>query len=375
MRIAMVSPGYPPAPGGVETVVAQTARALARAGVLVEVLAQEPRRDLPAVRVEDGVVVRRFRSNRAGTYRVSPGLYRYLARHHGGFDVVHGHSYHALTGVAAGLALRAGRRRTPYVVTPHYHGTGHTVVRAALHRAYAPLGRAAMEASHAVVCVSRPEADLVSAHFPKAAGKISVIPNAVDRAVLRSALPLEGQPPTILSVGRLEPYKRVDRLIAAFAALADRGSPGQLVVIGAGPDRSRLEELARRSGHAGRVRFLGRVDDGELRRWLRTAAVLCSLSEHEAYGLAPAEALVAGARVVLSDIPAHRELATADAARLVGGARGGALGDGELTGALTAALTDGRASSDPAILTWEDVAEQLIDIYRRTGSAGRGRTA
>lgn len=368
MKIAIVTPGYPPAPGGVENVVGHTARALVRAGVSVEVLAQERRRDLPSVSTEDGVLVRRFTSNQASTYRIAPLLYGYLARASSRYDLVHGHSYHALTGVAAALSLAARRNSTPYVFTPHYHGTGHTRARVLLHHLYGPVGKRALEASRAVVCVSRPEAELLGADFPTVARKITVIPNAVDQAAIRAASPIEDEPPTVISVGRLEPYKRVDLLIEAFgrSGLPATGQAPQLVVIGTGPDRSRLETVAAQAGLAHRVRFLGRVDDETLHRWLRTARVLCSLSDHEAYGLAPAEALVAGARVVLSDIPAHRAWATSAGVRIVDTMAGSA----ETAAALTDALDAPSAAGGVTIPGWDEIAAHLIDVYERAASNG-----
>ena len=318
MKIAIVSPGYPPAPGGVESVVAHSARALVRAGFEVEVLAQERRTDLPRIDSDQGVLVRRFRTNQAENFRIAPGLYRHLARHVAEYDVVHGHSYHALVGVAAALVTKRRGRSTPFVLSPHFHGTGHTEARALMHRLYTPWGHAAVARSEAVVCVSPSEAELFVSSFPKAVNKISVIPNAVDADAVRAARPFVGEAPAVLSVGRLETYKRVDRLIRAFGVLSRNGAVLlQLVIIGTGPDRARLEALASDLCPAGSVRFLGRVEDAELHRWLRTASVLCSLSEHEAYGLAPAEALAAGARVVLSDIPAHTQFTATGRADLV----------------------------------------------------------
>ncbi|HET9167978.1 MAG TPA: glycosyltransferase [Actinospica sp.] len=370
MRIAIVGPGYPPAPGGVEAVVAHSARALARAGHEVEVLAQERNGDLPDVETESGVVVRRFRSNRAENLRLAPGLYSHLAKHAAEYDVVHGHSYHALVGVGAALVTARRASGVPYVLSPHFHGTGHTEARALLHRLYTPVGRAAVAASRSIVCVSPSEADLFRSRFPKAVSKISVIPNAVDTDTLRAAAPLVGEAPTVLSVGRLETYKRVDRLIAAFGVLArDGAAPPRLVVIGTGPDRARLEALAADACPAGAVRFLGRVEDAELHRWLRTASVLCSLSEHEAYGLAPAEALAAGARVVLSDIPAHRQFTASGYATLVpADADAPALAD-ELAGALAADRQPADAPSP--VPNWDEVAASLADLYRSLAAAER----
>ncbi|HEX4720986.1 MAG TPA: glycosyltransferase family 4 protein [Pseudonocardiaceae bacterium] len=342
MRIGIVSPGYPPTTGGIEVVVARTARALARAGHTVEVLAAERRRDLPPVSDDDGVVVRRFRSTRSTNFPVAPGLWRHVH----GYDVLHGHGYHTLAALGAAVAAP----RTRFVFSPHYHGTGHSPARAALHVAYRPIGRYGFRRAATVVCVSRAEADLVRTHFPFAADRIRVVPNAVDVTAIQAAARFPGNVPVVLSVGRLERYKRVDRLIRAFALMPE---PAELVIIGDGPDRDRLAELARGKD----IRLLGRVSDDELHRWYRTAGVVASLSEHEAFGLTVAEAIAAGSHVVLSDIPAHREfgvdeLVPADAT------------DAEVATALTRALT-GPVPPAVEIPSWDDVAAELVTLYEK----------
>jgi glycosyltransferase involved in cell wall biosynthesis len=369
MRIAIVSPGFPPAPGGVESVVAHSARALVRAGFDVEVLAQERRGDLPKTDDDQGVLVRRFRSNQAENFRIAPGLYAHLARHASEYDVVHGHSYHALVGVGSALVTSRRGLGVPFVLSPHFHGTGHTEARALLHRLYTPVGRATVAASRSVVCVSPSEADLFVSRFPKAVSKISVIPNAVDTDTLRAARPFVGEPPTVLSVGRLETYKRLDRLIGAFGRLTRNavGTAPQLIVIGTGPDRARLESLAATACPAGTVRFLGRVEDADLHRWLRTASVLCSLSEHEAYGLAPAEALAAGARVVLSDIPAHTQFTASGRATLVPSTADDVSLADELTRALDAGPLPSNAPSP--VPNWDEIARRLAALYNSLTSA------
>src|SRR6266508_4635535 len=64
----------------------------------------------------------------------------------------------------------------------------------------------------------------------------------------------------ILSVNRLDRAKRIDLLVEAAAARADL----KVVVAGDGPDRQRLEGIARNRGLDGRIRFAGRVSDDEL---------------------------------------------------------------------------------------------------------------
>lgn len=345
-------------------VVAHTARALARTGASVEVLAQERGRALPQVADEGGVIVRRFPATSSAAYPVAPGLWRHLREHQAQYDIVHGHNYHCVAAAGAALALR-GRQRPGFVFSPHYHGGGHTALSSLMHRAYRPVGRRAIARAAAVVCVSRAEAELVLDHFPSAASRISVIPNGVDASRLAGAEPWPAQPPTILSVGRLERYKRVDRLVAALRSVPE---PTRLVVIGDGPERARLETLTTDLGIAERIRFLGRISDADLARWLRTAQVFCSLSEHEAFGLAPAEALAAGATVVLSDIPAHAELASDGPATLIGPDDN----DAHLAAALIRALERGRRDPRPSAPDWDHVAGVLHDVYGRILAAGPG---
>ncbi|MEK8227828.1 glycosyltransferase [Oerskovia sp. M15] len=100
------------------------------------------------------------------------------------------------------------------------------------------------------------------------------------------------EPGFLLCVARLLPYKNVDVLIEA-ARLADR----QLVIVGDGPDRVRLEGLAARGGQPpdggarrrarGRregSRLLGRVDDPEL-RWLYRHCAMLVAASYEDFGL------------------------------------------------------------------------------------------
>lgn len=141
-----------------------------------------------------------------------------------------------------------------------------------------------------------------------------------------------------LVVAALVPYKRVDHAIEACAAL---GRP--LRIVGDGPDRRRLERLARRCG--ARVDFLGRVSSRDLPAvYARARAFL--FPGVEDFGIAPLESLAAGRPVVA--------LAEGGALETVGpGARYGVLYEEATPAGLAAALRelDARlASFDPAAL-------------------------
>lgn len=298
----MLSPGYAPDPGGVETVVTELSRAMTRLGVDVEVWAHG--RDLRDVQLSDhdGVVVRRFPAKGSARYPVSTDLWRHAANSARDFDVVHGHSFHSVA------ALGLLRQREPFVFTSHYHGVGHTRVAQALHTVYRPVGRRLVERASAVVAVSSAEAGLLRRDFPAASGRVHVIHHGVDSDRLGAAVPLAEPWPVALVLGRLEPYKRVDRVIDAFHRTS---SVGRLVILGDGPDRSRLESCAAAGPRTADISFLGRVGQREADRWLRTARLVVNMSEREAFGLVAWEGAAAGARVLLSDIPAHREVAAA----------------------------------------------------------------
>jgi glycosyltransferase involved in cell wall biosynthesis len=302
------------------------------------------------------VLVRRFPLTvSAANYRFSVALWHWLRAHAGQYDVLHAHSYHALAALPAALT-----NDTPLVFTPHYHGTGHSLLRSALHPIYRPVGRRIVTRSDRIICVTRAERELVVRHFPEAAERTVVIPNGTDPI---RVVETTGEQPgrSILCVGRLERYKRVDRVIRAMVHLpADH----RLDVVGAGPAREELEHLAGRLGLAGRrVVFHGRLSDDAFAVRMAVAAAAVSASAHEAFGMAMADALTAGIPAVASFIPAHRELAAM-------------AGDGvplwlvnpddevALADALRVAVRTRRVThGSNALPTWSDVVLSTREVY------------
>jgi glycosyltransferase involved in cell wall biosynthesis len=194
----------------------------------------------------------------------------------------------------------------PLVFTPHFHAVGHTRAASALHIVYDPLASLLFRRADKVTCVSLAESELLLQRYPSVESRLSIVPLGVDTQEILAAEPVETDRPVVLIAGRLEPYKRVDTAIAAFASMRQ---DARLVVCGTGSHRPALERLVGELGIASRVSFRGQVSDVELRRWQRTATSTLSLSAREAFGLVLLEAAVAGSRVVASDIPAHAELA------------------------------------------------------------------
>lgn len=137
--------------------------------------------------------------------------------------------------------------------------------------------------------------------------RITVIPNGID---LARYTPVEGAKtvsPTLLFVGRLKEYKRVDLVIEAVARLAALGIEVELVVSGKGDQAESLRRLAGRLGVAERVRFAGFVSEDEKVDLLRRAWVHVLTSPKEGWGITILEAAACGTPSVASDAPGLRE--------------------------------------------------------------------
>ncbi|MGH3994431.1 MAG: glycosyltransferase family 4 protein, partial [Pseudonocardiaceae bacterium] len=99
-------------------------------------------------------------------------------------------------------------------------------------------------------------------------------------------------------VARLTPQKRVSLAIETVAFLASCGHELPLTVVGDGPERAALGRQVERLGIGPFVRFAGSVPSAEVRTHLAHADVMIFPAQGEGFGLAAAEALMAGVPVV-----------------------------------------------------------------------------
>jgi glycosyltransferase involved in cell wall biosynthesis len=365
MRIAIVCAHYAPFAGGVESHVEEIAKRLADRGETVEILTHHDDPGLPDTESREGVLVRRHRVPVPSQhFPISPAVWATLLRHRQRYDVVHAHGYHSVAPLAAAMA-----GVSPLVFTPHYHGTGHSPLRKAIHVPYRAAGAAIAARSRRIICVSRAEADLFLKHFPSARPRVTVIPNGADLDRITAAEPFPDEGPLVVTGGRLQSYKQIDRIVEAMALTP----PGlRLVVTGDGPERAALEALAEQRGVQAKVRFIGRVETDLLYRCYASADVFCSMSSNEAMPVTILELLAAGARVVASDIPAHRDIRdrTAGAITLVPLDADPAV----LAGALGHALNESPVPVQQ-IPTWDEVTTRTLDVYRELTGAQSARAA
>jgi glycosyltransferase involved in cell wall biosynthesis len=160
-----------------------------------------------------------------------------------------------------------------------------------------------------VITISKSSAAGLRAHG--LSGPIAIIPMATDFASEPALPPLAEKEAewTLVTLGRVVPSKRVDHVIRALRHLLDQGLPVRLWVVGfASPQyQANLVRLAARLDLAGRVTFLGRVDDSQKRAILRRAHVLAACSVREGWGLMVAEANAVGTPAVVYDVPGLRD--------------------------------------------------------------------
>lgn len=132
--------------------------------------------------------------------------------------------------------------------------------------------------------------------------KCVVIPFGFDPARFGPAVPSRSDGvPTVLFVGRLVEYKGVDVLLRALAGLEGV----RAVLVGDGPRRDALQELAADLGIADRVIFAGEVTDEQMSELYASCDlfVLPSVTRAEAFGVVQLEAMAAGKAVVSTAVP------------------------------------------------------------------------
>jgi glycosyltransferase involved in cell wall biosynthesis len=199
----------------------------------------------------------------------------------------------------------------------------------------------------ALASTSRAMAQQVRRLWPDA-GDIAITPFGVDLQRFVPA-PRAPGPVTIGTVKTLAPAYGIDVLLQAFARIA-AGSDTRLLIVGDGPQRAELQQLAQQWHIADRVQWAGPVPHADVPAWLQRLDVYVAASRQESFGVAAVEAMACGVPVVVSD-----------------------------AGGLPEVVVDGQSGlvvprDDPAALA--AALQRLLDdapLRRRLGEAGRAR--
>ncbi|GAA1762423.1 glycosyltransferase family 4 protein [Agromyces humatus] len=265
---------------GVEQFVLRLARAQSGDGHAVAVIGGDPER-MRAGLDEVGV-----------GHTPAPGtadVYRAVRRLSPGVDVVNTHMTAADVGTVAALGFRRRPRRPAIVATRHF-----AKPRGRL--GPVPISALVGRSIDAQISISTAVAGAVDG--PSTVVHSGIEPRPLGDVALRERVVLMAQ--------RLQPEKRTDIGIRAFAAsgLADDG--WGLEIAGIGPERESLGELAASHGLEGAVRFLGYRTD--LPAVMDRAALLIAPCPVEGLGLTLLEAMAGGLPVVAAGAAGHLDL-------------------------------------------------------------------
>jgi glycosyltransferase involved in cell wall biosynthesis len=164
-----------------------------------------------------------------------------------------------------------------------------------------------------VICISEHVAQRVSEGHGHDSN-IEVVYNGVDTSLFQpSVAPAVSTAPAILSVGNLIPIKGHELLLRALAAIVPSHPQVQCRIIGDGPERFRLQQLARELHMEDRVHFLGRRSRSEVAEAMRQCTLFALPSWYEGLGCVYLEAM-ATERVAIAcrgqgieEIIRHRE--------------------------------------------------------------------
>jgi len=242
-----------------------------------------------------------------------------------------------------------------------------------------------LQRADAIIAISEATAADIVARYGIARDRITVITPGVDASFApvtdRQALATIDaryrlEHPLALAVGTIEPRKRYDHLIAAFAhARQQPGGPRMLAIAGRrGWLYDSVFQAVEEHHVAGVVRFLDYVPEDDLAALYSTADVLAMPSAYEGFGIPVIEAMACGAPVVCSDGGALPE-AAGDAALIV------PVDDdvASLADALVAVTSEtsrqeamrARGLARAAECTWERVARRHLEVYHRVGRNGK----
>lgn len=214
MNLLMITPRYYPHIGGMEYVIKSVSERLSKLGYNVKVLTGDPNIEKQVRSNINGIEVLRWPTYAPGNAyhipmkwgRLQSTLRDYLSN----TDVIHVHSIHTIYSIRilkTICRLTHGRKDRPLIIlTPYYHGTGHTLVRKFLWKIWRKYIREILtDCVDKIHTVSKLEAKLIKQDFG-----VSAIPieNGVDEWVRN----FKWQPKDYaMYSGRIEKYKNIHK--------------------------------------------------------------------------------------------------------------------------------------------------------------------
>jgi len=366
LRIALIAEDYYPQLGGVPEHVHHLARELEALGHHAIIVTSKMKHGAVSTKPVEHADVRRIGTSlviyaNGGVARITVGwrLTRRLEELFRAerFDIVHVHG--GLNPTLGIVAPRAARRAGIPVVATFHTWFPRSIGLRILRRPFQRM----LDRHAAAIAVSNAARDAMARYFT---APWEIIPNGVDTAFFRPGLGHgEGGGPRLLWLGRIEPRNDLATVLAAMPEILERHPGAQLTVVGDGPWRPRMERAARRLGPC--VHFAGYVNGGRP-VYYRAADVYLCPTTRASFGVTLLEAMACGTPLVVSDIPAFRDLATASGAVFAppGDAAAWARAvNGLIDDPARRATMMGEGRVVAERHAWPLVAQRVLAVYRR----------
>lgn len=224
----------------------------------------------------------------------SPRQVHRLSKLLSGFDIVHVHLFPAQLWAVLAKYLRSG---SPALIT-----TEHNTVNARRHWWFRPLDGWMYRQYALIACNSEATASELGRWCPHVKDKLRVVPNGIPLELFADAkaADLSGIGDgkiKVAFVGRFEPQKDHATLLRAMV----QAPRVHLLLLGDGPLRHQLQQLARELDLFDRVSFLGFRND--VAQVLKACDIYAHSTTSDGFGIAACEAMAAGLPVVASDVP------------------------------------------------------------------------
>lgn len=177
-----------------------------------------------------------------------------------------------------------------------------TAMARTIEKVITPYTKSVLKYLHSLTAVSDSAAEYVR---NLSSTPVTIIPNGINIGLYRQYINQEPsyskRKKVILYVGRLEKRKGVKYLLKAYALLAKKYSHASLIIAGDGPDRQKLEELAK-NWKLKNVKFLGFVSEKQKLNLFKKADVFSSPALYgESFGIVLLEAMATGTALVVGN--------------------------------------------------------------------------
>jgi glycosyltransferase involved in cell wall biosynthesis len=350
MNLLFVTPRYHPHIGGVEYVVKSVAGRLVKKGHNVTVLCGESSLDNPREEYINGVHVFRWPVWAPGDAyhipKIMSKLKNWLLNTVKECDVIHFHSIHSVLTVYSLDVLK--NCKVHKVLTPHYHGTGHTAFRKILWQIWRRYIKKVLDYVDLVHTVSDLESKLMLKDFN--------VESVIIGHGVEEWLPEINWSPSnyVMYSGRIEKYKNIHRLASIVKILNGMGFDLELKIFGSGPYTNKLMRHLKRLKI--KYEFEPPQPYKEYIAYLSKASLFGLLSQKEAYGLTVNEANAIGVPVVVVE-PWGLNFSGRSRTLISQLSKS----DEELAKEVLAFLDEAKEQLRPEVPTWSQVVDAYIE--------------